>query len=260
MTAIPRCLTIAGSDSGGGAGIQADIKTFQALGCYGMSAITAITAQNTLGVTAIHDIPPPIVAKQIEAVLADLGADAAKTGMLSNPALIHAIAEALEKHPVPHLVVDPVMVSKSGHTLLQPSARVVLVKLLFPIATLLTPNIPEAEILAGMNIRSTSDIKAAGEKLRALGPKNILMKGGHLQGPEAVDWLFDGSDWTEFRAERIDTRHTHGTGCTYSAAITAALAKGLALREAVATAKEYLTQAIRRAPELGAGHGPLGHA
>lgn len=258
-TTVPRALTIAGSDSGGGAGIQADLKTFQALGCYGMSVVTSITAQNTLGVTGIHDVSPPIVAKQLEAVLSDIGADAAKTGMLSNPAIVHAVAEVLDQYPIEKLVIDPVMISKSGHTLLQHNARGVLVKLLFPKAYLLTPNVPEAEVLAGTEIRSEDDLRRAGDALLALGPRHVLMKGGHLDSAQATDFLFDGQAWRRFSAPRIDTRHTHGTGCTYAAALTAGLARGLGLPEATAAAKAYLTAAIQQAPGLGAGHGPLQH-
>ena len=256
---VARALTIAGSDSGGGAGIQADLKTFQALGCYGMSVITSVTAQNTLGVTGIHDIPPNIVAQQLEAVLSDLGTDAAKTGMLSNPAIVHAVAEVLDKYPVEKLVIDPVMISKSGHTLLQHNARGVLVKLLFPKAYLVTPNVPEAEVLTGVEIRSEDDLRRAGDKLLTLGPRHVLMKGGHLDSESATDFLFDGTTWQRFSAPRIETRHTHGTGCTYAAALTAGLARGLGLAEATAAAKAYLTEAIRQAPGIGAGHGPLAH-
>lgn len=256
---VARALTIAGSDSGGGAGIQADLKTFQALGCYGMSVITSVTAQNTLGVTGIHDVPPTIVAQQLEAVLSDLGTDAAKTGMLSNPAIVHAVAEVLDKYPVEKLVIDPVMISKSGHTLLQHNARGVLVKLLFPKAYLVTPNVPEAEVLTGVEIRTEDDLRRAGDKLLTLGPRHMLMKGGHLDSESATDFLFDGTTWQRFSAPRIETRHTHGTGCTYAAALTAGLARGLQLAEATATAKAYLTEAIRQAPGLGAGHGPLAH-
>ena len=256
---IPRALTIAGSDSGGGAGIQADLKTFEALGCYGMSVLTSITAQNTLGVTGIHDLPPKIVEQQMDAVLSDIGADAAKTGMLSNAAIVHAVAEALDRHPIEKLVLDPVMISKSGHTLLQPSARVVLIKLLFPKAYVVTPNVPEAEVLTGMEVRGDDDLRHAGDKILALGPRHVLMKGGHLDAEDATDWLFDGAGWRSFTAERIDTPHTHGTGCTYAAAVCAGLARGLGIGEATAQAKTYLSEAIRRAPGLGGGHGPLLH-
>ena len=258
-SSIPRALTIAGSDSGGGAGIQADLKTFQALGCYGMSVITSITAQNTLGVTGIHDVPPKIVQQQLEAVLSDLGCDAAKTGMLSNPVIVHVVAEVLDQYPIDKLVIDPVMISKSGHTLLQPSARGVLIKLLFPKAYLLTPNVPEAEVLTGMSIRNEDDLQRAGEAILALGPRHVLMKGGHLDSEDATDWLYAGGAWQRFSSPRIDTRHTHGTGCTFAAAITAGLAGGLALDEAVDRAKRYLHAAITHAPGLGAGHGPLAH-
>jgi hydroxymethylpyrimidine/phosphomethylpyrimidine kinase len=255
----PRVLTIAGSDSGGGAGIQADLKTIAALGCYGMSAITAITAQNTLGVFGIHDIPPETVARQIDAVLEDIGADAVKTGMLSSEAIIEAIAESLSRHPIENLVVDPVMVAKSGDHLLQESAQEALRSRLLPLAILVTPNVPEAEVLSGIGIVNETDLHRAAERIHALGPRYVLMKGGHLEGNEAVDYLFNGETMQRFSAPRIPSRNTHGTGCTFSSAIASYLARGLDVPNAVAHAKKYLTGAIRHGLPLGAGHGPLHH-
>ena len=255
----PRVLTIAGSDSGGGAGIEADLKTIAALGGYGMAAVTAVTAQNTVGVFGIHDIPPEEVARQIDVVLEDIGADAAKIGMLSSVPIIEAVAGSLEKHPVPDLVLDPVMVAKSGDALLREDAREALRSRLLPLARVVTPNIPEAAVLAGMDIATENDVRRAGEAIHALGPECVLMKGGHLEGPEAADWLYDGTAWTVYRAERIETRNTHGTGCTFSAAIASYLARGMAVPEAVEAAKDYLTGAIRHALPLGRGHGPLNH-
>jgi hydroxymethylpyrimidine/phosphomethylpyrimidine kinase len=256
---IPRALTIAGSDSGGGAGIQADLKTFMALGAYGMSAITSITAQNTLGVFGIEDISPEVVAKQIDVVAEDIGVDAAKTGMLSSAAIIEAVAESLARNDIRNVVVDPVMVAKGGDKLLRDDAREALKQLLLPRCLVVTPNLPEAEVLAGMAIRSEADFKKAGDAILALGAPNVLLKGGHLEGPEAIDYLYDGATMTPFRAERIDTQNTHGTGCTYAAAIAAGLARGLALADAVHEAKQYLTGAIRHSLNLGKGHGPLDH-
>jgi hydroxymethylpyrimidine/phosphomethylpyrimidine kinase len=255
----PRVLTIAGSDSGGGAGIQADLKTIAALGCYGMSAITAITAQNTLGVFGIHDIPPETVARQIDAVLDDIGADAVKTGMLSSASIIEAIAESLSRHPIENLVVDPVMVAKSGDHLLQESAQEALRSRLLPLALLVTPNVPEAEVLSGLGIVNETDLHRAAGRIHALGPRYVLMKGGHLEGDEAVDYLFDGKTLQRFNAPRIPSRNTHGTGCTFSSAIACYLARGLDVAGAVARAKEYLSGAIRHGLPLGAGHGPLHH-
>lgn len=254
-----RALTIAGSDSGGGAGIEADLKTFTVLGVYGMVALTSVTAQNTVGVTGVHDLPPDFVAKQIEAVACDIGVDAAKTGMLSNAAIVEAVADSIERHGIRTLVVDPVMVAKSGDALLHASARDALVKRMLPLTTVLTPNIPEAEVLAGCAIETGAQVREAARRIHALGPRWVLMKGGHLEGDYAVDVLFDGTGFEEFCAERIDTGNTHGTGCTYSSAITAYLAKGNPVPESVAMAKEYLTQAIRHSFSLGSGHGPLNH-
>ena len=258
MSRLPTALTIAGSDSGGGAGIQADLKTFTAFGVYGMTVITSVTAQNTMGVLAIHDLPAPFVSRQLEAVLSDLPVDAAKTGMLSNAGIIRAVAEQLRGRIVKHLVVDPVMVAKSGHLLLQKEALTALRDMLFPLATVITPNIPEAEVITGLKIIHPDGMRRAAEKIRDLGPPHVLIKGGHLEG-RAVDIFYDGKEFTELPADRIRTRQTHGTGCTLSAAIAAVLARGLAVSEAVLAAKDFITRAIRSAPGLGHGHGPLNH-
>jgi len=255
----PRVLTIAGSDSGGGAGIEADLKTIAALGCYGMAAITAITAQNTVGVFGIHEIPPEEVGRQIDVVLDDIGADAAKLGMLSSAAIIEAVAASLRQRPVEKLVIDPVMVAKSGDALLREEARDALRSCLLPLAYMVTPNIPEAVVLSGRSITTEDDVRRAGEAIHALGPTHVLMKGGHFEGRNATDWLFDGARWVDFSAERIDTKNTHGTGCTFSAAIASYLALGKPAADAVEAAKAYLTGAIRHALPLGRGHGPLNH-
>lgn len=256
---VPRILTVAGSDSGGGAGIQADLKTMAALGCYGMSAITAITAQNTRGVFGIQEVPPEEVSRQIEAVLEDIGADAAKTGMLFSALIIQAVSRSLQRYPIEKLVVDPVMAAKSGDPLLQRDAHQALIERLLPLAYVITPNVHEAEILSGVPIDSEESLREAAETIHALGPKFVLMKGGHLPGPDATDYLFDGADLRPYTAPRIDTKNTHGTGCTYSAAIACFLAKGEAIHDAVAHAKAYLTGAIQNSLPLGSGHGPLNH-
>ncbi|MCP4641027.1 MAG: bifunctional hydroxymethylpyrimidine kinase/phosphomethylpyrimidine kinase [bacterium] len=256
---VPRALTIAGSDSGGGAGIEADLKTFTALGVYGMAAVTSITAQNTVAVTAVHDLPPALVAEQIDDVAQDIGVDAAKTGMLSSAEIVEAAAESLRRNAIPNLVVDPVMVAKSGDALLQASAQDALKRLILPLAHIVTPNIPEAEVLSGTPIAGEKDLREAARRIRDLGPAFVLMKGGHLPGDEAVDVLFDGESFHEYRTPRIDTKNAHGTGCTFSAAIAAHLAMGRSAQEAVGLAKDYLTEAIARSFALGAGHGPLNH-
>jgi hydroxymethylpyrimidine/phosphomethylpyrimidine kinase len=254
---IPCALTIAGSDSSAGAGIQADLKTFAALGVYGSSAITAITAQNTLGVRAAQDIAPSLVEAQIDAVLEDIRADAAKTGMLSSPAIIEAVAGRVRKWNL-RLVVDPVMMAKSGDPLLQPEAITTLRSVLLPLAEVVTPNLPEAEILLGRRVETLDDMRDAAAAIFALGPRHVVVKGGH-RSTEPVDIYFDGERFVELRAERIETPHTHGTGCTFSAAIAAFLARGLSVKEAVVRAKQYITEAIRYAPGLGHGHGPVEH-
>ena len=256
-TNIPRALTIAGSDSCGGAGIQADLKTFAALGVYGLSALTAVTAQNTLGVRAVEEITPTLVEAQIDAVLEDIGADAAKTGMLSSPAIIEAVASRVRKWGL-RLVVDPVMMAKSGHALLRPEAVATLRSQLLPLAEVVTPNLPEAEILADRRIETLDDMRAAASAIFALGPRHVVVKGGH-RSAEPVDVYFDGERFVELRAERIHTAHTHGTGCTFSAAIAALLARGIPVQEAVTAAKHYITGAIHHAPGLGQGYGPVAH-
>jgi hydroxymethylpyrimidine/phosphomethylpyrimidine kinase len=251
-------LTIAGSDSGGGAGIQADLKTFQALGVYGTSAITAITAQNTVGVRAVHEIPVDVIAAQIDAIVDDIGVDAAKTGMLSSAEIIGTVAERIRHWRLDRLVVDPVMVAKSGDRLLREDAVKALVRDLLPLALVLTPNLPEAEVLVGRPLMTDDDIRQAARDIFALGPRAVVMKGGHRAG-DAIDLLFDGQRFHTFASERIDTPNTHGTGCTFSAAIAAGLADGLDVVDAVGAAKRYVTEAIRRSGPLGHGHGPVAH-
>lgn len=253
-----KALTIAGSDSGGGAGIQADLKTFMAHGVYGASAITAITAQNTLGVQAVELLSPDLVAAQITSVLDDIGADAVKTGMLGAAPIIERVADVLRRYEVRQLVVDPVMVAKSGDRLLAADAVSALREALLPLALLITPNLPEASVLLGHPVQDEADMRAAAQDLRALGPRHVLLKGGHLSG-DAVDVLYDGETYLELRAARIPTRHTHGTGCTYAAAITALLARGLPVEQAVRQAREYLLGAIAAARPIGAGQSPVEH-
>jgi hydroxymethylpyrimidine/phosphomethylpyrimidine kinase len=256
---IPRALTIAGSDSGGGAGIQADLKTFAALGVFGTSAITALTAQNTQTVTAIHEVTPEMVVAQIEAIAQDFELAAAKTGMLFSARVIEAVAEAVTRLRIQPLVVDPVMVSKSGAHLLQPEAIGALRTRLLPRATVVTPNLPEAEVLVGHPIgRRDSDLEAAALEIVAMGPRAVVIKGGHREG-DSDDLLFDGDNLRHLRCERIASRNTHGTGCTFSAAIAALLARGRTLDLAVAQAKDYVTEALQTGLSLGHGHGPLHH-
>jgi hydroxymethylpyrimidine/phosphomethylpyrimidine kinase len=252
-------LTIAGSDSGGGAGIQADLKTFAAHGVYGTSAITAVTAQNTIGVTGIVALPPAIITAQIEAVAGDIGADAVKTGMLANAAIVQAVAAAIDSLRLPFVVVDPVMIAKSGDRLLDDDAVEAMKSDLVGRAFVITPNIPEAEVLAGMTIASPADAREAARRIRALGPGAVIVKGGHLGGTEVVDLVYDGREFLELRGPRIESRHTHGTGCTFSAAIAANLSLGRSLREAAERAKQYVSHAILHGPAIGHGHGPLDH-
>jgi hydroxymethylpyrimidine/phosphomethylpyrimidine kinase len=251
-------LTIAGSDSGGGAGIQADLKTFTAHGVFGTSAVTAITAQNTLGVTAWRAVPADLVTAQIEAVAGDIGVDGVKTGMLATAAIVEAVAAAIESLELPRAVVDPVMFAKGGARLLDDDAVGALRAELIPRAYVVTPNAAEAATLAGMPVRTLDQAREAAKRIAALGPAAVIVKGGHLESADAIDIFYDGRHLIDLRAERIDTRHTHGTGCTFSSAIAANLALGFPLADAVARAKQYLTEAIRRAPGLGKGHGPLG--
>ncbi|RDI95494.1 bifunctional hydroxymethylpyrimidine kinase/phosphomethylpyrimidine kinase [Meiothermus sp. QL-1] len=252
-------LTIAGSDSGGGAGVQADLKVFTRFGVYGTSALTLITAQNTLGVQELYLLPPALVYAQIRSVAEDLPPHAAKTGALGDAAIVEAVAEAVGRFGLGPLVVDPVMVAKGGDPLLAPEAVAALKEKLFPLASLITPNRLEAEALLGAPIRTLEEAEEAAKALLALGPKAVLLKGGHLEGEEAVDLLATPEGLQAFRAQRVPTRNTHGTGCTLSAAITALLALGRPLEVAVAEAKAYLTRALLSAPPLGRGHGPLNH-
>lgn len=257
---IPRVLTIAGSDSGGGAGIQADLKTFMALGCHGMSAITALTAQNTRGVTAIHDVPADFVQAQIDAVVTDIGVDAAKTGMLSGASIIEGVARSIERHAISNLVVDPVSVATSGAKLLQDEAVAALRDRLLPLALIVTPNLYEAALLAGHEIRSHAAMQEAAEEIRALGPRTVLIKGGHLYEDRAVDIFFDGTTHHEIASSRFDTDDTHGTGCVLSAAIAARLAHGDDLIDAVMSGKRFVTGAIERGLKIGSGYGPVNPA
>jgi hydroxymethylpyrimidine/phosphomethylpyrimidine kinase len=249
---VPRCLTIAGSDSGGGAGIQADLKAFAAAGCFGMTAIVALTAQNTLGVTAVHELPPRFVRAQLEAVLGDIGVDAAKTGMLFSRELIGMVAEVLAEQRVAPLVVDPVMVASSGAKLLKDDAVQTLVDLLFPLATVVTPNLPEAEALAG---RSAPRAELA-EWIHELGAHAVIVTGGH--GEDAIDHLFDGREHVEIEMERFDVPATHGAGCTHSATLAALLARGESLEDAARGAARVASEAVRNGLiEIGAGEGPV---
>lgn len=252
-------LTIAGSDSGGGAGIQADLKTFAAHGVYGTSAITAITAQNTLGVTAVHTVPADMVTAQIEAVMTDIGVDAAKTGMLATAAIVEAVAAAIETFEIPRVVIDPVMIATNGDRLLEDEAVWALRAELLGRAFVVTPNTMEAEVLAGMSIASPRDAGAAARRIHGLGPAAVIVKGGHLPGPEVIDVLYDGDELIELRSPRIVTHQTHGTGCTFAAAIAANLALGLTLRHATRSAQVYVANAIRSATPIGRGPGPLNH-
>ncbi len=256
--AIPKALTIAGSDSGGGAGIQADLKTFTAFRVFGMSVLTAITAQNSLGVQGVQNLPPEFVTRQLDSVLDDFGTDAAKCGMLSTSAIIRVVATKLREYKIENLVVDPVMVAKSGDPLLQPDARAVLIAELLPLALVVTPNLPEAAALAGIPVEDQESMEEAARRIHRLGPPYVLVKGGHLKGA-ALDLLWDGRAFAVFTAPRIDSPNTHGTGCTYSAAIAAGLAKGLPLLEAVRSAKAYVTKAIREGFTPGRGVGALRH-
>lgn len=259
---IANALTIAGSDSGGGAGVQADLKTFSALKVYGASVVTALTAQNTLEVRAIYDVPAEFITAQMDAVFEDIRIDAVKIGMLSRPEVIEAIAAGLVRHRIGRVVLDPVMVAKSGDRLLRSEAVDSLRELLLPLATIITPNIPEASVLLGQpEISNEADMGAASRALCKLGAPWVLLKGGHLVGPESVDMLDNGHETTRFPATRVDTRNTHGTGCTLSSAITAYLARGFDIPVAVARAKDYLTKALVGADALsvGSGHGPVHH-
>jgi hydroxymethylpyrimidine/phosphomethylpyrimidine kinase len=255
---IPKALTIAGSDSGGGAGIQADLKTFSAFRVFGMSVITAVTAQNSVGVQGVENLPPAFVGRQLRSVLEDFGTDAAKCGMLSTAPIIEAVAEELAARRVEKLVVDPVMVAKSGDRLLQPDARAALADRILPLALVVTPNLPEAEVLANMRVAEAEDMEEAARRIHTMGPRYVLVKGGHLKG-DATDLLWNGREFTRFTAPRVDSTNTHGTGCTFSAAIAAGLARGQALGDAIRSAKAYVTRAIREGFAAGRGVGQLRH-
>jgi hydroxymethylpyrimidine/phosphomethylpyrimidine kinase len=255
---VPTALTIAGSDSGGGAGIQADLKTFLALGVHGTSAISALTAQNTTGVSAVNDVPPEFVAEQIKQVATDFEVASAKTGMLSNAAVVEAVADSLERYRIPNVVVDPVFMSKNHDRLLTQDGVDAIAGLLCPLATVVTPNLDEAEGLAGIEVRDLEGMKQAARILHDLGPRYVLVKGGHL-ARDATDLLYDGNGFVELTAPRLPSRNTHGTGCTLSAAIAALLARGMAVPDAVEGAKSYVTGAIRNGLEVGRGYGPTNH-
>lgn len=257
---IPVALTIAGSDSGGGAGIQADIKSMQANGVFAASVITAVTAQNTRAVTASYDLPIDLIEAQFDAVFDDIRIDAVKTGMLSSSAIIAAVAARLSSVSTAPLVVDPVMISKSGYALLRDDAVEALKQRLMPLATLITPNVHEAEHLSGVTIRNESDARTAARRLHDMGAQAVLVKGGHLEGTQdSVDVFFDGKEFQVFSAPRINTPHTHGTGCTYASAVAANLAKGRDLVVSIRLAKEYVTEAIRAGLAIGGGQGPTDH-
>jgi hydroxymethylpyrimidine/phosphomethylpyrimidine kinase len=256
---MKRALTIAGSDSGGGAGIQADLKTFAALGVYGTSAITALTAQNTVGVSGVHAVPAEFVTQQIEAVAADIGCDAVKTGMLASSAIVEAVAAAIAALDLPNVVVDPVMIAKGGDRLLHEDAVHAMRTTLLRLARVVTPNVPEAEALSGTVIRSLDDMRRAAAIILTLGPGAVIVKGGHLAGDEAIDLLVHPPREQLLRAPRLHVRSTHGTGCTFAAAVAARLALGDALDEAALAAKEYVTGAMRHGIDIGRGHQPLGH-
>ncbi len=254
-----RVLTIAGSDSGGGAGIQADLKTITVLGGFGMSVVTALTAQNTLGVYGIHEVPAVFVAAQFDAIATDMGIDAAKTGMLATSDIIRTVAQKISQYKIEKIVVDPVLVAKGGAPLLREEAKATLIAELVPLALVLTPNIPEAEVLSGIQIKNISDMKEAARIIRKLGTENVIVKGGHLWGDRAEDLLYDGKEFMVFSSPRFATGDTHGTGCTFSAAIATALARGMDVPGAITEAKRYITEAIRRSWRIGGGHGPTNH-
>lgn len=259
VTRMKTALTIAGSDSGGGAGIQADLKTFHQFGVFGMSAITAVTVQNTLGVTGVHAVPIDIVRAQIAAVSTDLRPAACKTGMLATRELVLAVADSVREHRLRNFVLDPVMVATSGDRLLDEDAVSAILDVLTPLATLITPNLDEASILVGFDVMDVEGMRRAARALVDAGARAVLVKGGHLRGERMVDVFFDGSDERLFERDRLDTRNTHGTGCTLSAAVAAGLARGDELAAAVANALDFVHRAIAQAPNLGAGNGPLNH-
>ena len=255
---VKRVLTIAGSDSGGGAGIQADLKTIAALGGFGMSVITAITAQNTLGVQDVFEVPVEFIEKQFDSVAVDIGIDAAKTGMLCSAEIIRCVAKRIRRYRIKKLVVDPVMVAKGGRSLLAEGARETLIRELMPLAMVFTPNIPEAESITGLRITTMDNMKRAAVEIHKLGAHNVVIKGGHRRG-DAVDLLYDGRKFYTLHAPRIKTKHTHGTGCTFASAIATGLAQENSFLEAAAKAKAYVTEAIRFGIAIGGGQGPVNH-
>ena len=259
MTQIKQVLTIAGSDSGGGAGIQADIKAMSANGVFAMSVITAVTAQNTEEVTDVFELPASIIAAQIDAVFDDFDVAAVKTGMLSSVEIVRIVAKMLAQQKISHLIVDPVMLSKSGHALLKPEAVDALRDELIPLALVITPNVHEAQQLSGLEIKTLADARQAAKVLHKLGCRNVLIKGGHLLAERGTDLLYDGRFFNVYKGEYIDTPHTHGTGCTFASAIAAQVARGQALPDAVRTAKTYVTEAIRHGLAIGHGKGPTNH-
>jgi hydroxymethylpyrimidine/phosphomethylpyrimidine kinase len=256
---VPRAMTIAGSDSGAGAGIQADLKTFAAHGVYGTSVITAVTAQNTTSVLAIAEVPEEVVIHQIDGVMEDIGANAAKTGMLSSASIIEVVADRLEAWGITNIVVDPVMVAKSGDALLQPDAVRTLIKQLIPLALVLTPNIPEAEVRSGKSVTDDASEEEAARIIAGLGARYVVIKGGHRDSTDAVDLVYDGARFERISGQRHATPNTHGTGCTFSAAIAANLALGITPELAIIRAKEYLSMAIQESFAIGAGHSPVNH-
>lgn len=258
-TVWPTALTIAGSDSGGGAGIQADLKTFLACRVHGMSAITAVTVQNSLGVSGFYELPPQAVAEQIESVAGDIGVGAAKTGMLATAAIIEAVAGAVRRCGIDRFVVDPVAASQHGDALLRPDALAALRELILPLATVVTPNLGEVALLTGITVSDGASAREAAVALHELGPQWVIVKGGHGQGPESVDVIYDGSEFTELRAPRYATEHTHGSGDTFAASICAALARGADVLSAIAAGKAYVTRGVAGSYPLGAGLGPVGH-
>jgi hydroxymethylpyrimidine/phosphomethylpyrimidine kinase len=255
-----KALTIAGSDSGGGAGIQADLKTFSAFGVYGTSALTALTAQNTLGVQGVYEVEPEFVFMQIASVMEDIGSDAAKTGMLANSGIISKVAEAIKKYKIRNLVIDPVMIAKSGDPLLSEDARKTIIEKLIPLARVITPNVFEAEVMLDQKIKSLEDMRSAAIELKKTGCEWVVVKGGHLESSdEAKDVVYNGQDFEILQSQRFATKNTHGTGCTFSAAIAAGLAKGYQPLQAIQKAKQFITKAIEHNISLGSGHGPANH-
>ncbi len=254
-----KALTIAGSDSGGGAGIQADLKTFQELGVYGMTALTAVTAQNTTGVQGVYPVTVEGIAEQIDSIGTDLTPDAVKTGMLFNSDIIKIVAEKITQYKWSNLVIDPVMIAKGGSPLLQKEAIDALKEYLLPLATVITPNIPEAEVISGIKITNLSERKVASKIIYELGAKNVMIKGGHEETDQMIDLLFDGNDFLQIESKRVETKNTHGAGCTFSAAITAQLAKGNTIEDSITVAKNFIQAAIEDDLHIGTGHGPTNH-